>query len=500
MNYISPFGAVLPNQQQNPLDFYLQQKQVQEQRDFQQRQLKLQQERFADQQIADMMDKMDFKHLATGTVYDPIIQNNLTSLAKQATDTIKGGDVLGARMKVMNGINDLRVFAEKIKGIRAKTEEGAKAFEKDQSIDSARLARLALGKALFQYDAKGNTVGLKDPYDLDDTADYISEIIDNTPEEVTKGLGSFYRQIEKGKYIPYKGETVRDINGTKRVQAYEGRYDPQYNELVNSKGEPVDDNTATGIRVKSIPLSIAGQTLSGVPDEVRDYFFQDRGTKAAIRAEARRMLRVLPPDTKQEDVERFILHRELSNSANSYINKTKDTVDTSQLESQLFRREMRNLSSSLRSGDKKENFIDVIQRLKDGDQNYYGEPYTEDDAPAEGLVDVSKSFPGGSLYGMNSPNKNGVGLTKAEYNRILFQPQTKQFFIKKGADDDFEPIQSTSNWVKEIAPLNGMTKKEAIEKAKFDPNEEALQELQKTMKKKKGISALFKIPLPKIFK
>lgn len=342
--------GILPNQQQNPLDTWrdLQRQQMEQQR--YQQQMQMQQEHYNNGLLSDLANRLDFKDFATGTVFDPVFQHNLDAGLQGIAETLKkGGSYTDALMQAMRTAGEVGNYSNLIKKKRAEIDAAAKLYDKDLSIDGEALRKHALTRYLFNPDHT-----MKDTSQLADDNDYVSSLIENNPELVTKGLGSLYDQVEKGKYVPYKGEITRDEGGIKRLQAYEGKYDPLYNELVNAKGMPVTDNTATGVRVKSAPITIGGQKIEGVDDDVLNHFYQNPGTRAAIRAEARSMKAkgVLPPDANLADVEKVILHRELKNSANSFINKTKDDYDASQLVGMENARALKYLGASLRESKK----------------------------------------------------------------------------------------------------------------------------------------------------
>ncbi len=327
---MNPFGAVLGNDQPNPLEFgeRLRQQRLQEQR-YNQQQAQSDQ-RYNQGLLSDFAGELN-KHAYSGTPLDPVFQQNTTSILKTAAEKIKKGDYTGATMDVANGAGELSAYAMKAKAISDRTSEAAKAFAKDPSVNWTKLRDLSLVAAFHNPDGS-----LKDPTHLMEDDDYVGQTLEKAPEQVTNGLGSLQNSIEKGKYLPYKADLSRNIGGMDRDLTYEGKYDPLYNELVDEKGAPVDaaSGKATGVRVRGEDLTLNGNKVKGVSDDVRNYFYGDPGTKAAVRAEAKRLMQHLPSDTRQEDVERYILHKELSNSANSYINKTKDKVSDAALQRQ----------------------------------------------------------------------------------------------------------------------------------------------------------------------
>jgi hypothetical protein len=198
-NYISPFGAVLPNNQPNPIELYsrLQQQQLEQQR--YQQQLQMQKDHYLNSLYGDLADKIS-KHAYSGTPLDDIFTHNSDVLLGQVAQDLKNDDFIGAQMRAAKGAAELNEYSNKAKAIDAGITEGAKQFQKSPSIDWIKLRRLAQAKAFHKPDANG-ALSVIDPRELDEKNDYVGDVLNTMPELVTNGFGSLYGQIEHGRYL-----------------------------------------------------------------------------------------------------------------------------------------------------------------------------------------------------------------------------------------------------------------------------------------------------------
>jgi hypothetical protein len=347
--YGQEYAYVPQHQNGTPLDTYLRLKdrKVQEQR--YQQELEKQQRRYQDELLTQAMSQLDFKHFATGTQLDPVIHNSLSNALKGISKKImENPDVNSASVyyDVANAVNDIAGYSTKAKNIRANIEAASKEYAKNPSINAPRLLQAALTNAFTKYDPNTHSYSVKDPSEIDDAQDWVQNTMLSNPEQVAQGSGALDLLLKNSDKKAYENEYSVDKGGVKRKIAFKGEYFP-YNTIETDKeGRPIFDPMAGRAKV-----GVRSESVGGVPVATADdlkYFTSDPGANVFLNAQVKQ-LGVDPNSEQGVLIKRKLLYDHLQKNNQGYINKVKDEQDDSQLQSQMWREEMKTIARSNKS-------------------------------------------------------------------------------------------------------------------------------------------------------
>jgi hypothetical protein len=256
-----------------------------------------------DQMLEWAMNQMDFKNFATGTVLDPTIHNSLSDAMKSVTQKImQGGYGNNAEMMydVKNSVSDVANYSTKAKNIRAVIDENVKALSKNPAIDPAKLRKWAYAGAFLKYGPQGNVVGVKPTQEIDDSADYVSDLIQNAPEKIYTGAQSLYEALPKlnneevGKV--YKR---RDKSGKLTDTEYSGKL-YEHQELYE---DPETGEYRSRVKGKDITFS-DGTKGRGLSDDAYNRIFGSGDNQIVLNAEFNKRFKdaIQSGEIKREDV------------------------------------------------------------------------------------------------------------------------------------------------------------------------------------------------------
>jgi hypothetical protein len=243
-----------------------------------------------DQMLEWAMNQMDFKNFATGTVLDPTIHQSLDGAMKGVTEKImNGGYTNNAEMMydVKNSVSDVANYSMKAKNIRTVIDENVKALAKNPSIDQNKLRRWAYANAFLKYDPNGNVIGVKPTQDIDDSADYVNDLINNSPEKVYTGTEALYESLPKlNKEKVGKVYKRRDKSGKLTDTEYSGEL-YEHQELYQ--------DTETGeykSRVKQQPLTLSdGSKGYGLSEDAYNRIFGSGDNQIILNAEFNKLFK-----------------------------------------------------------------------------------------------------------------------------------------------------------------------------------------------------------------
>jgi hypothetical protein len=431
------FSGVLPYR--DPLEQYVQLKQLQDQEAYRNYSVQRQQQEHQDNMLKYVLDKMDGENILTATPFDPILSSTMNQKLQDISQKIKNGeDDASVLFETASAANQMNAYAQKAKNIRAQADNAAKELAKNSSIDPLKLRNRVLANAAMMYDPNTHTIKTKPLEGIDDNTDWVDYTIKNNPEDFTTGPGAISDVIGKDKMIPYKKEWTVDKGGVRRIMGYEGKYSPLYHDTVDEKGNVVngENGNVTGVAVKSSPVVIAGQSLKAVPENVYEHFSGDLGVQAYLNKETKDFLKY-QPDASPDAVKRVLLYDYLNSDKRGYINNTKNTVDESQLQSENFQRGMKYLAESFKSAVSSKDqhrisnspLIGVIGALS-GDESYMGDAKEKDPASGKEYLNITPYIPGGALYsGKIKKNADGTA-SKEAYAGIYIDPTTNSLVYK----------------------------------------------------------------------
>ncbi len=517
--YGQEYGAILPNNQQNPLDTFIQLKQYKDQEQRYQDQLARQQREYQDNLMTQAMGQLDFKRFATGTPLDPVIQASLNASLKSISQKIKDNqDVTSASIyyDASNAVNDISSYAMKAKNIRGGIEEGYKQFLKDASIDANKLHQTAITNAFMKYDPNSHSFIVKDPSEIDDSVDWISETLKSNPEKVVKGSGALNMLLKGADKKNYEKGGLVNRGGVRRNVVYKGEYFP-YNKIeIGKDGFPVFD-PQTG----QAKIGIRSENFNGTPmstDEDLQYFTSTPGANVYLSSLVKQF-GVDPNSEEGATLKKILLYEYLSKNNQGYINNVKFDIDDSQLQSQNFRREMKAYAQAISGalgGKRYQNsaLTGVIGALG-GNQSFYDPSNIEKDANGNELINITPYIPGGALFsGKVKKNADGTA-SKEAFAGVMINPKTNTLVFKDvdGYETDAMgmpkkdalgntvlkysyrdvPIGDELGVIQKLGEANGLSKDEATKlyntiSDKRKQQGEIVGELEKTMSQKpKGL-------------
>jgi hypothetical protein len=256
-----------------------------------------------DQMLEWALDQMDFKNFATGTVLDPTIHQSLDGAMKSVTQKImQGGYGNNAEMMydVKNSVSDVANYSTKAKNIRAVIDENVKALSKNPAIDPAKLRKWAYAGAFLKYDPQGNVVGVKPTQEIDDSADYVNDLIQNAPEKIYTGAQALYEALPKlnneevGKV--YKR---RDKSGKLTDTEYSGKL-YEHQELYE---DPETGEYRSRVKGKDVTFS-DGTKGRGLSDDAYNRIFGSGDNQIVLNAEFNKRFKdaIQSGEIKREDV------------------------------------------------------------------------------------------------------------------------------------------------------------------------------------------------------
>jgi hypothetical protein len=446
------FSGVLPYR--DPLEQYVQLKQLQDQEAYRKYSVQRQQQEHQDNMLKYVLDKMDGQNILTATPFDPILSSTMNQKLQDISQKIKNGeDDASVLFETASAANQMNAYAQKAKNIRAQADNAAKELAKNSSIDPLKLRNRVLANAAMMYDPTTHTIKTKPLEGIDDNTDWVDYTIKNNPEDFTTGPGAISDVIGKDKMIPYKKEWTVDKGGVRRIMGYEGKYSPLYHDTVDENGNVVngENGNVTGVAVKSSPVVIAGQSLKAVPENVYEHFSGDLGVQAYLNKETKDFLKY-QPDASPDAVKRVLLYDYLNSDKRGYINNTKNTVDESQLQSENFQRGMKYLAESFKSAVSSKDqhrisnspLIGVMGALS-GDESYMGDQTEEVPYIGKKLINITPFIPGGALYQMKGKNSANGTASREAFAGVLVDPETNTLYTKdvKGIkrDKDGYPVK-----------------------------------------------------------
>lgn len=223
-------------------------------------------------------DQLDWKNFATGTVLDPVINENVNGLLQKYSERIKNnkGEGMSSLMfdlsRDLQPVNDYRMKAQLV---RQNIEGAVTEYGKESKvINASSLKNMAFANAFLKTDPNTGQVTFKGADEIDPNADYTSSIIATRPEAVgydnPTALFDYLKGLKTNKpggksNIENKGVTDT-YNWTADLHDFE--------ELVTDKNGQV-----VGSRVKrdADPLIIGKQELPMLPAEDFSRHFGSNG-------------------------------------------------------------------------------------------------------------------------------------------------------------------------------------------------------------------------------
>jgi hypothetical protein len=199
-----------------------------------------------------------------------------------------------------NSVSDVANYSTKAKNIRAVIDENVKALSKNSAIDPAKLRKWAYAGAFLKYDPQGNVVGVKPTQEIDDSADYVSNLIQNAPEKIYTGAQSLYDALPKlnneevGKV--YKR---RDKSGKLTDTEYSGKL-YEHQELYE---DPETGEYRSRVKGKDITFS-DGTKGRGLSDDAYNRIFGSGDNQIVLNAEFNKRFKdaIQSGEIKNEDV------------------------------------------------------------------------------------------------------------------------------------------------------------------------------------------------------
>jgi len=445
--YGQEYAYINPNKNDNPLDLYMKLKQYNDQQQRYKDQLARQQREYQDGLMTQAMSQLDFKHFATGTPLDPVIHNSLSGALKNVSKKIMNNPdttLSSVYYDVANAANDISTYADKARNIRANIDQYAKEYSKNPSIDATKLSKAAMANAFMKYDTNTHAFTVKDPSEIDDQTDWTDYTLNNNPDQVVKGSGALDQLMKTADKKNYENEFSVDKGGVKKKIAYKGEYFP-YNTIETDKnGHPVFDPTTGQAKV-----GIRSENVNGVPLATKDdmaYFTSNPGANVYLNSLVKKA-GYDPNSQEGQLLKRAYLYKHLQDNNQGYINKTKDEVDDSQLQSENFRREMKSLAQTIAATNKANNgsasFDNIYHDIETNGANASRIPLVKlKPQSQEVLVNHAKSVLG------NDPTNNNV-------------QNIDNLWVRKNADNSYTLMKSAPSSFgdgmvqdREIAPLD----------------------------------------------
>lgn len=224
------------------------------------------------------------KDYMTGTVADPLINQRIADQKQKYLSMLSQNPKMSnadLQFMMQKDIGDLSVMSSGLKNGNANIQAQAKAFSKYPGVDSNAIEQMARARMLYDIDPKTGAKKMKDPASIDYSKDYVSEVIMEHPEIVSKGdqgLRAYLKTFQSQDL----GKTIkREVKGVTVETKYDAKV-PPYMELVTDK-----DGVGTGVKVRGevIPgfKNPDGSPLEVVDSEVYQTFNTDPASSIVLQ-------------------------------------------------------------------------------------------------------------------------------------------------------------------------------------------------------------------------
>lgn len=199
-----------------------------------------------------------------------------------------GYDPLASLNDIRNVISGPAQLSQKVKNIKASNKQYIDAVSKMYpDVDVAALQDIAEKNAFLTKDPITGRQTYKPIDQIDESKQYIGEILDNMPEEVLKGNSGFMSNIEKN-FKPSKvssDDTEGQFRGAK--QRYKWSADVNnFQELYTDKNGQV-----SGVRTKAEKAKVFGKDENVLPEKEFNGLMEDDNSRMVINARANKLLK-----------------------------------------------------------------------------------------------------------------------------------------------------------------------------------------------------------------
>jgi len=253
------------------------------------------------------------KDYMTGTVADPLINQRIADQKQKYLSMLSQNPKMSnadLQFMMQKDIGDLSSMSSGLKNGNANIQAQAKAFSKYPGVDSNAIEQMARARMLYDIDPKTGAKKMKDPATIDYSKDYVSEVIMEHPEVITKG-DSGLRAYLKGFQLSKIGNSEQfEKDGVTRKQVYTLEK-PDFMEEVRDKRGWV-----TGAKVRS--ENIAGVEVAS--QDVYEAFNTDPSTSIYLQSRFKdwnknSKQKIDPASPEADIVKRKILFDELQQKA-----------------------------------------------------------------------------------------------------------------------------------------------------------------------------------------
>lgn len=354
---------------------------------------------------------------------------------KQANPAMSYTDMLGQVRKTIAPLADL---SQRVKTINANNKASLDQVKKDYpDVDENQLEQMATRNAFYTTDKNGNPV-LKPFNQINDSKNYIADVLQNNPQDVLKGISGLQSHVYSFHPQTFSASTGDEFQGVKQKSKWEAKMSP-FSELVKDK-----EGNVVGSQVKSESQSIGnGKSIQVLPQEAMDVLMSDKKSALVVNAAYKQFLAKNNLPIPQESIEGQIIKRKIA----------RDLLNNMNLQSfQTTKDETKNAAATRvefgfnpygkipgPEDEYKVNAVQALGHILNNDPNYLQGNKTV--VGGQNVIDVTSALPGGGL-------KHGRG-DLDKYEGVYYNPEKRSLIVESqppSIDGKKQPLEQ-----KEIA-------------------------------------------------
>jgi hypothetical protein len=423
---------------------------------------------------------LDPAHFGTGTVYDPVITQNLNAVRQQAvTLAQQGADIPTIMQAIGPGMNKINSYYSAAKTVSKQVDDTIKGMRDNKMDEGYKMDDVKLGalkSALMTKDKDGNDV-LADPDNINLSKNYVQEAIKANPGQYTtdEALTNYAKLSPKST----RENTVSTVNGQghavkKSLDVTAANWEvPEADAKGNVNMVPAYDHAVDGDKV----LTHTGPDGQEQPIRLFDegYFDKMMASKPGVADYIKGQVQLHLKDYKDANgkaidmsspqaklVARAIAYQELSGAGNSTVKQNSENkVSPQQIsinlngnqQTQAYNKETGTLDAKYDAGQAgktpaaKDNTIQALSKVFNNDPAYMDGPATTKSGVP--VVDITNKLPKAEL-------RFGHG-EKEAYKGAYYDPAGRQLILeKKDGTTEKVPEAQAGQFFGRVAEANGV--------------------------------------------
>lgn len=436
------------------------------------------------EQAGSFVEKItDPDHFGTGTVYDPVITQNLNAVRQQAvTLAQQGADIPTIMQAIGPGMNKINSYYSAAKTVSKQVDDTIKTMRDNKMDEGYKMGNVktgALKAALMTQDKDGNDI-LADPDNVNLSTNYVQKAITDNPDQYTtnEALTNYAKQSAKSTRedsltthnqqngaTTKKALTVTAANWEVPEDDGKGniRMVPNYDHAADN-GQPISHTAADGTDqpVRLFNEQAFDQMMVSKPG-IADYIKGETMKYIKGQADANgQPFDINSPQAKL--VARGIAYKELEENGNSTVKSIQDIAKPSPQQitlnlegtqqQQAYNKETGTIDAKYDAGlagktpaAAKENAVQSLTKVFNNDPAYMDGPATTKGGVP--VVDITAKFPKAELKFGHGP--------KDAYTGVFYDPAGKNLIVeKKDGTSEKIPESQAMQFAGRVSEANGV--------------------------------------------